>query len=55
VQRLASDLRWAAEKRRFDVEQKPHQTALLFTGLISVISIALTVLGQWIVAKFTGK
>jgi hypothetical protein len=55
VQRLATDLRWASEKRKNENEQKPHQLALIGSGFIAVISVALTVLGQWIVAKLTGK
>lgn len=54
VQRLASDLRWAADKRRHDNEQKPHQLALIGSGFIAILSVALTVLGQWIVTKLTG-
>jgi hypothetical protein len=55
VIRLQDDLRWVAEKRKEENERKPHQTALLVSGVIALISVALTVFGQWILAKLTGK
>ena len=55
VQRLASDLRWASEKRKFETDQKPHKTAVVVSSMIAIISVTLTILGQWVVAKLTGK
>lgn len=55
VVRLASDLRWASEQRKLVNEQLTHRTAFLVSGTIAVVSVALTVLGQWVVNKLTGR
>lgn len=55
VQRLASDLRWASEKRKTDTEKNGHLFAIFVSGFISMASVALTVFGQWVVAKLTGS
>lgn len=54
VQRLAEILRWASDERRRFIARSPHRMAIFVSTSIAVVSVALTVLGQWVLSKFGG-
>lgn len=54
MQDFTDDLAWAHAKRKAEIERPKHWISFLLAAALAAITVSLTLLGQWISAKWFG-